>query len=79
LKAAFGVIEGHNRRRDGNAALALDLHPVRTRASCVAARLDGARQLDGAAEQQQLFGQRRLARVRVRDDRESAAAAGYGF
>jgi hypothetical protein len=33
-----------------------------------------AGELDGAAEQQQLFGQRRLAGVRVRDDREGAAA-----
>jgi hypothetical protein len=32
-----------------------------------------AGELDRAAEQQQLFGQRRLAGVRVRDDREGAA------
>ena len=37
------------------------------------ARLDGAGELDRAAEQQQLLGQRRLARVRVGDDREGAA------
>ena len=37
-------------------------------------RLDLAGELDGAAEQQQLFGQRGLAGVRVRDDREGAAA-----
>jgi hypothetical protein len=36
-----------------------------------------AGKLDRAAEQQKLFGQRRLARVRVRDDREGAAAADF--
>ena len=35
--------------------------------------LDLAGKLDGAAEQQQLLGQRRLAGVRVRNDRECAA------
>ena len=39
----------------------------------LAARLDGARHLDGAAEQQQLFGQRGLAGVGVRDDRKGTA------
>jgi hypothetical protein len=37
------------------------------------ARLHRAGQLDGAAEQQQLLGQRGLARVGVGDDREGAA------
>ena len=40
------------------------------------ARLDLAGEMDRAAEQQQLLGQRRLAGVRVRDDREGAAARG---
>jgi hypothetical protein len=44
------------------------------RAAAVAARLHRARELDGAAEQQQLFGQRRLAGVGMRDDRERAPA-----
>ncbi len=42
--------------------------------AALALGLDLAGQIDGAAEQQQLFGQRGLAGVRMRDDRESAAA-----
>src|SRR5262249_15623513 len=55
-------------------ALALDLHPVRADAPAVAARLDLAGELDGAAEEQQLLGQRRLAGVGMRDDGEGAPA-----
>ena len=39
---------------------------------------DGAGQLDRAGVEQQLLGQRRLAGVGVRDDREGAAAADFG-
>ena len=70
-----GVVELHHRARDRDAALLLDLHPVGRRVARALARLDGAGHLDRAAEQQQLLGQRRLARVRVRDDRERAALA----
>ena len=37
------------------------------------APFDGAGQLDGAAEQQQLFGERSFTRIWVRNDCESAA------
>ena len=67
-----GVLELHHRARDRDAALLLDLHPVGGRVARALARLDRAGELDRAAEQQQLLGQRRLARVRVRDDRERA-------
>ena len=60
----------HHRARHRDAALPLDRHPVGARAPPIAARLDLAGELDRAAEQQQLLGQRGLARVRVRDDRE---------
>jgi Flp pilus assembly protein TadG len=36
------------------------------------------RDLDGAREKQQLFSQRGFARVRVRNDREGAAAVEFG-
>ena len=39
--------------------------------------LTAAGGMDRAAEQQQMLGQRRLAGVGVRDDRESPAAAGF--
>ena len=65
-------LEGHDRGHDRDAALALDLHPVRTRVAPLALGLDLAGEIDGTAEQQQLLGQRGLARVRVGDDREGA-------
>ena len=70
------ILEMHHRGGDRDAALLLDLHPVRARAPCIAARLDRARDMDGAAEQQQLLGQRRLAGVGMGDDRERAPQAG---
>src|SRR5690625_1005728 len=41
------------------------------------ARLDRAGQLDGSAKQQKLFGQRRLAGIRVRNDGKGAAAGNF--
>ncbi len=68
------MLEGHHRRTDRDAALALDRHPVGTGPPPLAARLDLAGKLDRAAKQQQLFGQRGLAGIGVRDDREGAPA-----
>ncbi len=61
-------LEGHHGCHDRNAALALDLHPVGTGIAAFALGLDLPRQIDGAAEQQQLFGQRGLAGVRMGND-----------
>ena len=69
------IFEMHHRGRDRDAALLLDLHPVRARAAGFATRLDRTRDVDGAAEQQQLLGQRGLAGVRMGDDRERAPEA----
>ncbi len=60
--------ELHDRRGHRDAALLLQLHPVGSRVARGLTPLDGARHLDGAAEQQQLLRQGRLARVRVGDD-----------
>jgi hypothetical protein len=68
------MLEGHDRRAHRDAALALDRHPVGAGAAALPARLDLAGKLDSAAEQQQLLGQRGLAGVGMRDDRESAPA-----
>ena len=70
----LAVLELHHRAGDRDAALLFDLHPVGGRMAAALARLDGAGQLDRAGEQQQLFGQRGLAGVRVGDDAEGAAA-----
>ena len=72
---AIAVFHLHHARCHRDAALLLDLHPVGGGMAAGLARLDRARDLDRAREQQQLLGQRGLARVGVRNDREGAAAA----
>ena len=72
------VFEGHHRGDDRDAALALDRHPVGLGRAAVALGLDVAGELDRAAEQQQLLGQRGLAGVRMRDDGEGAPALDLG-
>ena len=67
------VRELHDRRGHGDAALLLEPHPVGGGVARGLAALDGAGQLDRAAEQQQLLGERGLAGVGVRDDGEGAA------
>ena len=74
VEHAAGSLEGHDRGDDRNATLALDAHPVGARLTAVGLGAHLAGELDRAAEQQHLFGQRRLAGVGVRNDRESAPA-----
>ena len=73
------VRELHHRGSDRDAALLLHRHPVGGRVTAALARLDRARELDRVAEQQQFFGDRGLARIRVRDDREGAAPGNFLF
>ena len=73
------VFKLHDRRRDGDAALLFELHPVRDRVARGRLALDRAGELDGPAVQQQLFRERRLAGVRVRDDRKGPAALDFLF
>ena len=51
----------------GDAALLLDVHPVRDRVTSAGLALDRARRLDAAGVEQELLGERCLAGVRVRD------------
>src|SRR6185369_1690811 len=51
-----------------------DLHPIRTCAALLTARLDRTRQLDGSAEQEQLLRERGFPRVRMRNDGERTPA-----
>src|SRR5438552_18607459 len=69
------VLERHHRGGNGNSARSLDGHPIGARAALVFFCLDLPGELNGAAEQQKLLGQRRLAGVRMRDDRERAPAS----
>ncbi len=68
-----GVIEGHNAGRNGDAALALDTHPVRTSAALFPPGAHGPGRADGPAGQQQVLGQCGLAGVRMTDDGERAS------
>ena len=78
VEDAVAILEGHHRGDDRDAALLLDAHPVGAGRDAVLLRLHLAGELDRAAEQQQLLGQRGLARVGVGDDRKGAAAAHGG-
>ena len=64
------VRELQDRRGDRDPALALELHPVGGRRARAAARRNLTGRHDRSAVQQKLFGERRLAGVGVRDDRE---------
>ena len=70
--------ELEHRRADRDAALALQLHPVRRRRPLPFAGLDGPGALHGAGVEQELLGQRRLAGVGVADDRERPPARRFG-
>ncbi len=70
--------EPQHGRRDGDAPLALQLHPVAGGRACLTARLDCAGLLDGAREQQELLGEGGLAGIRVADDGERAARRDLG-
>lgn len=66
------VVEAHHGGGHGDAALLLYLHPVGGGGLLYLVALYGSGHVDGASEQQQLFGQGRLAGVGVRDDGECA-------
>ena len=70
--AAALKLEFERRGRDRDAALLLQSHPVGRRVSPGLAAADSSRELDRAGVQQELLGQRRLARIGVRDDGERA-------
>ena len=59
------MFERHHRGGDGNPPLLLDLHPVRTRTTVLAARAHLPRHADGTGGQQHGLGQRGLAGVRM--------------
>ena len=75
----LGIGELHHRGRDRNTPLLLQRHPVRGRVPAGLAALHGTGELDRAAVQQQFFGQRRFAGIRMRDDRKGAAFTNLVF
>ena len=78
VHAPAGVLELQHARRHRDAALPFDLHPVAGRVAAAAALLDRAGQVHRAAVEQQLLGQRRLARVGVGNDGECATPIDLG-
>ncbi len=71
-------VEGHGGGGDRDAAVLLHRHEVRARAPRLALGADLTRHLDRAPEQQEFLRQRGLARIRMADDREGAAARNFG-
>ena len=78
VEDAAAIFKGHHRGDDRNAARPLDRHPVRARAPPVALGAHLSGKLDGAAEQQELFGERGLAGVRMGNDGEGPPARNLG-
>ena len=70
VHAAAAVGELQDRGGDGDAALLLDVHPVGDGVARAGLALYGAGRLDGAGVEEELLGERGLARVRVADDGE---------
>ena len=73
VDAVAAVLELHDGRGHGNAALLFDLHPVGGRCAGALA-LDLARLGDRPAVKQELFRQRGFTGVRMRNDRKRPAA-----
>ena len=72
------VVEGHHAAGDGDAALALELHPVAGDVAGRPAGLHAAGQVDGAAVQEELLRQGGLAGVGMADDGHRPAAGHLG-
>ena len=64
------ILKLHDRRRDRDAALLFDFHPVGHRGTGILLALDRARLRDGPAVEQKFFCQCGFTGVRVRNDRE---------
>ena len=73
VKGDVFIVKGHHRRGDGNTAFLFDFHPVGMSPAVFAAGFDRAGLLNGAAEQQQFFGQGGFTCVGVRNNRKSFA------
>ena len=79
IDAVAGVIELEDRRADGDAAFAFEFHPIGGGGALVLAGLDGAGELEGAAVEEELLGERGLAGVGMGDDGEGAAPGDFSL
>ena len=73
IDAVALVLELHDRGGYGDAALLFNFHPVGNGVARIFFALDGAGELNGASVQKELFGKRRFAGVRMRNNRKGAA------
>ena len=71
--------EFHHRGGHRDAAFLFDGHPVAGGMALDLARFDRAGQVDGAAEEQELFGEGGLAGVGMADDAEGPAPGDFCF
>ncbi len=78
VDAVARVIELEHGRGHRDAALFFEFHPVGGRRALLAPGGDAAGELHRAAVEEEFFGQRGLARVRVADDGERAPAGDFG-
>ena len=69
-----GIVESHHGGCDGDTTLLFNLHPVGSRRLLDLVRLDGSRHMNGASEQQQLFGKSRLTGIRMADNSKRSSS-----
>ena len=74
IDAVAVVVELHDGRGNGDTTLLLDLHPVGGRVVRSFSGFNGTCHVDGASVEQEFLGHCCLTGIRVRDDREGAAA-----
>ena len=79
VDAEAAVLELQHRARHRDPALPLQLHPVGGDMPLGAARLHRSGEVDGAAVEEQLLGERRLPGVRMGDDRKRPATRRFRF
>ena len=73
VRALRSIVELHDRGRDGDATLLLDVHPVAGGGFLNLVVLDGTGHLNLSAKQQELLSQRGLTGIRVRDNRKGSS------
>ena len=71
------TFKSHDGGRNRNPAILFNFHPVGTRAPRIALGAHRAGKLNGAALEQQFFGQRGFARIRMGDDGKAPPAGGF--
>lgn len=78
IEGVTAVGELQHRRRDGDAALLFQFHPVGCRGATTRAGTHGSGLLNGARVEEKFLGESGLAGVGVRNDREGASAGRLG-